>query len=269
MKCHVYLLVVFAGVLVAGCASNKEEVQPFELKKINDLTRTQFKEIDLNKASEVDLVEKLQQVRADYQRLLELLRQWYLDNGYFEKARWARRELDDLKHIRTYPYLVVIEAMASPANAASKQVVEADQLYEQAEKLRKEGAPMPLVNDMTKLKDALALYKRIVYEYPQSTKSPDAAFYAGEISKEYLNDNSQAIEYYRLALRLNPNIDKPVRFQMAVIYDYRQHDRANALKMYQKVLTEESEINKSNARWASERIKQLLHETEEGPTPAQ
>lgn len=261
-KSYIWLVLALAGVLIVGCAQKRDEIKPVEVGQLDDIDKTQFKDVDLAELAEVDLVEQLHQVRGDYQRVLQLLRLWYLENGYYEKAQWARRELKDLRLIRTYPYLTVIEPVNVPADPASKQIVEADQLYDQANKLRKQGITLPFLNDKVKLKESLELFKKLLQKYPQSTKAPDAAYYAGEILFEYLEENRQAIEYYKLALKLDPEVRRPVRFRMAAIYDYRLHDRSNALKMYQRVLAEEADLSRSNKRWASDRIKQMLKEKE-------
>jgi len=253
-------IIVLIAASLAGCANGTKEIKPVELARVDDADKTQFKQIDLSQASEVDLVEELARARADYKRLLAVLRQWYLQNGYFDKSQWAAREMEDLLRVRTYPYLVVIEPVELPPTPATTEVVEANKLFEDAKKLYEEGEILPLINSKPKLKQALDRFRRIVREYPNSTVAPDAAFFAGEILKEHFDENLQAIEYYKLALKLNPEIRRKVRFQLAVIYDYRLHDRAKALEMYRRVLAEEADIDRTNTAFATTRIKQLVKE---------
>ncbi|NLX06238.1 MAG: tetratricopeptide repeat protein [Phycisphaerae bacterium] len=260
MKTGKWLLLTAAIAFVTGCAQQPKEFEPVRLEKAIDLSQTQYKQVDLTTATEVDLVEELHKVRADYRRLLEIMLQWYMDRGYYQKAQWAQRELEDLKDVRTYNYLTPIDVVQIPEQGATVAVAEAETLFEQAQKLRKEGEILPLVTNKDKLRDALDIYRRIVKDYPQSTVAPDAAYYAAEILKEHFQEDLQAIEYYKLALKLNPDIRRKVRFQMAVILDFRMHDRSEALKMYRRVLEEEADIDQTNTEFAARRISQLLEE---------
>lgn len=267
MKSWAWLIVVLIAFPVVGCREKRQEIKPVDVGKTTDATLTQYQQVDLAQTSEVDLVEELQRVRADYIRLLGLLRQWYLDNGYYEKSIWAGRELSDFGKIRTYPYLTVIEVVQVPDEAGAKEVVQADELFASAVKLYEEGQILPLLNDMAKLKESLELFQKVVRDYPQSSKAPESAFYAAEILKEYLDENLQALEYYKLALKMDPEIKKPVRFQTAVLLDFRLHDRDGALKMYRRVLSEEPDIDRSNVWFSRNRIRQLVKE-HEGPGEA-
>ena len=98
-------------------------------------------------------------------------------------------------------------------------------------------------------------------------KIDDAAFFAGEIYKEYFNDNLRAVQYYQRCWEWNPQTDHPARFQAAVVYDYRLHDRDRALELYQQVL-EHEQSNRSNVRWSVDRIKQLT-DNPDAPAPAE
>ena len=111
------------------------------------------------------------------------------------------------------------------------------------------------------MKLALAKFNELVDNYPNSDKIADAAFYIAEIHKEYFEekDNAIAAEWYRKALRWNPNSQHPVRFQLAVLLDYRMHERENALAMYQEVVKSER-FNKSNLDFSYRRITQLTDE---------
>jgi tetratricopeptide (TPR) repeat protein len=89
----------------------------------------------------------------------------------------------------------------------------------------------------------------------------DCAFYCGEIYKEYLReddpDNELAIRYYKWASALDPQTPHAARFQCAVVYDFRRHDRIRALELYNQVLRVEEDANMSNMRFAASRIRQL------------
>ena len=254
-----FLMIIGMLIAIAGCAEKKTEVKPIRLGDLNDLDKTTVGDINMKTVKEVDLVERLAKARADYKRLLVLLNNWYLDHGYYEKAEWAAKEYADLKLVRTYPYLVEIEVQKTDLKPTDS-IAKADELYEQALKLYHEGQILPLVNDKKKLKEALDKFITLIKKYPNSDKIDDAAFYAGEILKEYFNDNVQAVKYYELAMKWDPHTPQPVRFECAVIYDFRLHNREKALEMYKRVLSEEADLDRTNTSFAATRIKQLLKE---------
>src|SRR5690606_33263101 len=119
------------------------------------------------------------------------------------------------------------------------------------------------------MRQALARFKELIERYPTSDKIDDAAYYIGEIHKEYEKerDNTLALEWYKRAIQWDPNTPHPCRFRIATTYDYRLHERENALYWYQKVLEEESHFTMAddpdfalNTRYAQARIKELTPE---------
>ena len=135
-------------------------------------------------------------------------------------------------------------------------------MYEQGIVLMKKGGHgVPALFHQETMKRALTRLKELVSRYPSSDKIDDAAFYIAEMHKEYFeeNDNGIALEWYRRSIQWNPNLPHPARFQMAVVYDYRLHEREKALEMYQQVL-EKEQFNKSNIEWSNVRIRQLTAE---------
>ena len=238
-------------------------------------------DIPIANRTEVDLVEELMLHRAMYARLLQALVTYYSEHGYDEKATWARTELNDLKnHVKPYRYIKDAELPAvdlKPTNS----IAEADKLYDEAMALLKKGGHgAPVFFNQETMKQALAKLKELVDKHPTSDKIDDACFYIGEIHKEYFEekDNTIAIDWYKRALQYNPRTPHPVRFQIAVLEDFRLHEREEALKWYNAVLIDEADINKSNTDFTKARIRQLTDEktrnapadtvTEPGAPPA-
>lgn len=227
--------------------------------QITDRSKTKYQEVDLQTSNEIDFAEQLLAIRADYSREINSLVTYYSDSGATKKAGWAMAEMKDLQGIRTHDYLRTIDVTNLPERS-TVAIVEAEEMFQHAQKLRKAGIILPFMNDKPKLREALVVYKEIIKKYPQSTVAPDSAYYAGEILKEYLNEDLQALEYYKIALKLNPEIRRKVRFQLAVIYDFRLHERAEAMKYYNRVLDEEQGIDQTNTDFASRRIGELMVE---------
>jgi hypothetical protein len=76
-----------------------------------------------------------------------------------------------------------------------------------------------------------------------------------------------AVKWYERAWTWNPDTPHPARFQAAVVYDYRLHNRARALELYHAVLEHETADDK-NARFATRRIGELSSEVSQGAPQA-
>ena len=109
--------------------------------------------------------------------------------------------------------------------------------------------------------EAAGVFRELIETYPNSDKIDDAAFWLGEIHKEYLKDQEQiAVQWYERSFAWDPATPHSARFQAAVVYDYRLHDRDRALELYRLVLAEETS-KRSNVDFATRRIEQLTKET--------
>lgn len=209
---------------------------------------------------ESDIVEDLIASRQAYVESLRELEAAYAKTNDARRA-WAAHELKGMNGIQTFSYL--LDAEIPPADLRpSQSIVAADQLYEQGRKLMREGGHgVPALFRRDKMTAALQAFKTLIARYPTSDKIDDAAFYCGEIHKEYFPEQELiAVQWYERAMQWNPKTPHPVRFQAAVIYDYRLHDRARALELYHGVLDHESELSGSNRRFAARRIDELTRE---------
>jgi tetratricopeptide (TPR) repeat protein len=261
------LLVSLLGITAGGCktdelAAPERDVAAGPVTSLENPPGIDLPSVPVANRSEVDLVEEMLLHRAMYARLLRALATYYTENGYHEKAVWAQTELNDLRRVKPYRYILDAEA-AGAALSPTNSIAEADQLYEEAMDLMKKGGHgVPALYNQETMKRALAKLKQLVNEYPSSDKIDDAAFHVAEIHKEYFEekDNSIAAAWYKRAIEMNPDTPYPVRFQLAVLYDYRMHEREKALHWYNEVLEEEAELEKTNTAFAKARIRQLTSE---------
>ncbi len=206
---------------------------------------------------EVDMVEEVGRLRAQYRQALESLRAFYGRYGYHDKANWAAKEIGELAAIPSYPYLGDPLA-ASVEHAPKETLANADTLYAQARKAHQDATGLAgmLGGSKEKLAEALKAYRAIIKNYPNSDKIDDAAFYAGEIlASDTYKESKLALDSYERCLKWNPTTEHPVRFRMAMVYDYQIRDRAKAVAMYKQVV--QSDRNRANVRFAEERIRQL------------
>ncbi|MFH1420142.1 MAG: hypothetical protein ABII12_17860 [Planctomycetota bacterium] len=222
-----------------------------------------------------DLVEEMMATRERHLHQLMELERAYMLAGDTVHANWARRQRELTEDIEVYPYLLAGTPEQAPEIVPLEEIPEADGIYTEAVKLFKEVQTLPfgghLDANKKKAARALKLFKSILQEYPTSDKVDDCAYYCGEIYKEYLRDddpdNELAVRYYKWAFALDPQTPHPTRFQCAVVYDFRRHDRVRALDLYHQVLETDEDGNESNARWAATRIEQLTDETRSHLSP--
>lgn len=211
--------------------------------------------------------ETLLSVRQLYFDQLIQLERAYLQAGDTIKANWARRQRERLEEVdvEPYPYLTAAPPEHGVEVAPEEEITEANRIFSEALTLLNEFRGIPAAGflelNQRKAREALKLFKRVLHDHPKSDKVDDCAYYCGEIYKEYLRDddpdNELAIRYYKWAYTLDPATPHPTRFQCAVVYDFRRHDRVRALELYNQVMETEEDGNLSNMRFAATRIEQL------------
>ncbi|MBK8267111.1 MAG: hypothetical protein IPK83_01910 [Planctomycetes bacterium] len=215
-----------------------------------------------------DLIEEMIQKRDVYIAHLIQIERAYLDVGDINRANWARRQRELTEKVEIYPYLTEratvqqnVQAQVIPRDS----IPEADKLFDQAYAMYDKFVGVPFVGfaylNKQEPRDAADLFKRVINEHPTSDKVDDAAYFIGNIYKEFLRnddpDNELALRYLRWAWSLDPRTPHPARFDAAVIYDFRLHDRDKAIELYHDVLALEEAGNNSNQRFSATRIAQL------------
>lgn len=206
---------------------------------------------------EVDLVEAVLSHREEYRGNLKRLHDYYLSHGYTTRQAWAAFELNGLRRVKHFRYLLDAE-IPSDSLRPTEQIPEADALYELGlDLMRRGGHGVPGIYREDRMIEAADVFRELIERYPSSEKIDDAAFYCGEIHKEYLPGQELiAVKWYERAWEWNPDTTHPARFQAAVVYDYSLHDRDRALELYQNVVEHETN-DKSNVRFAARRIREL------------
>ncbi len=214
-------------------------------------------DISIADAHEVDLVEEMAAHRAKYHESLGRLHDYYKVQGYAEKAKWAAFEIDGLRSVKAFRFLMDAE-IPSDQLKADTSIAEADALLAKGLDLMKRGGHgVPGLFRRDYMVQAAGVFRELIETYPSSDQIDDAAFYCGEIHKEYLPDQETlAVKWYERAWAWNPETPHPARFQAAVVYDYRLHNRDLALELYQAVIAKESAYE-GNVRFAARRIDEL------------
>jgi len=224
-------------------------------------------DIQLVDAHEVDLVEQVLTHRAMYHRTLGMLHDYYEGEGYEHKRRWTEQELAAVERTPSFKYLLSAEVPAEDLRPLAS-IGEADEMYQRGLALLKDGGHgTPALYRQELMLQALETFVDLIRTWPSSDKIDDAAFFCGEIHKEYFKDHEPiAVRWYERAWSWDPQTPHPARFQAAVVYDYRLHDRARALELYRQVTQLETR-NTSNLSFAFQRITELTNLKEETTPP--
>ena len=201
------------------------------------------------------LVEYVIEARKNYKASMRNLQALYHKQRNADKATIVTRVIERLDPVRTYMYYFSAEAPGKNLKPI-KVIPAAEQLYAQAYAIHKQGARIPGITSYKKQRRALAKFLELIELYPESTKSPLAAFYIGHIYREYFNENVRAVMWYERAWQWNPDIQIGARYQAAVVYDLRLHNFSRARQLYKDVLRYEHSIQ-SNRFMARRRIPEL------------
>lgn len=215
---------------------------------------------DLERATEVNLVEQMATYRTRYRQQLNLLIQFYDRQGNQLKTSWASEELAAFQYGPQRAYLVVAEIAGSDLRATD-DILEANLLYREGLEFFKQGRGNlgKLFTDKKKLYQARDKFNELITDYPTSHRIDDAAFQIGEIYNHYLKDYTTALLYYQRVWQWDAETTLPVRFWVAKIYDEQLRDRAKAIEYYQQAIDLESSYP-NNLTAAKNRIEQLTQE---------
>ena len=261
-----WLLMLVGSILGSaflGCNLDRLRISPKVPKELLLTSGRSFDpaksgvDLTLVEPEEVDLVEAVITHRDLYRYRLRQLKDYYAARGYAAKESWAAFELNGLKKVQPFRYLLDGE-VPQVGLEPKESVAEADALYQRGlELMRKGGHDVPIVYRQDTMIEAAQVLRELITRYPTSDKIDDAAFLLGEIHKSYLpGQEAIAVKWYERAWTWNPQTPHPARFEAAVVSDYRLRDRDRALELYQEVVQAETG-NASNLRFAQRRIGEL------------
>jgi TolA-binding protein len=177
-------------------------------------------------------------------------------NSY--KAQRVANVLQRLDPVHMYMY--VLQAEIPPADVKPIEVIpQADKMFAQGVDLYEKGKGILhtfITTDYNKERQALLILLDLIHRYPRSTKVAQAAFYIGEIYKEYFNEDVRACQWYERAWQWDKGLTLPARFQAAVVNDLRLYNRAKAIELYRQVIQHE-QFDASNVAFSHRRIREL------------
>lgn len=204
---------------------------------------------------ERSIAEYAHTARRQYEASLAAVIDYYETSNNEFRAALFRNVRDRFRPFYKYGYFKEAE-VPGPELRPSAAIPAADELFAKAYRLYDQGKILPAVVDYNKEAQAVELFKQLVYTHQTSDKIAQAAFYIGEIYKEYFNQDVRALWWYERAWQWDPTITLPARFQAATIYDYRLERDAEALELYRQAVIHE-QFNSSNVGWAQRRINDM------------
>lgn len=185
--------------------------------------------------NDLDLVQKLNNNRKDYQTSLEQLRQLYLQAGDVERARWAEDELRQWHRIPKFAFRLDLD-VPPPTLKGEANVPEANQLLIRAMTYKDKGwAGNDVVDNQRR---AEILLQELLSKYPTSNKISDAAYMLGDVyEKPPYKMYRRSATYFERCFQWNPNTTYDARLRAARLYDKQSLDRPRAMELYREVTT--------------------------------
>ena len=213
-------------------------------------------------ATETELVEAVISWRTAYLENLSKLAVYFA-----KKDDIYHQGIVDLVISRFYPdkvFMYLSNLEVPPASLRPTKVIpRANKLYARAINLYEKGKKIPGFADYDNIRQSLVLLKRLIKNYPNSSKIAQAAFHIGEIYKEYFHEYYLSVLWYKRALDWDPYIPYPVRFQLAVQLDFHLGQKEEALKYYIGHTKREKHYGNST-RYAHQRIGELYRILKKG-----
>ena len=243
---------------------DKEKWTKLELKNLDNARTWQYEGVpepaptqglSVEGVTEAALVEQVIAWRQQWKQSLLTLGKHYRLGGMDFKYALIANVLRRHDPVREYDYF--LNAEIPPATLRPTEVVPAaDALFDQARKLHRRGKPLPGITIYSKQRRAVGMFRKLINQYPTSTKIAESAYYIGEIYKEYFDEDIRAVHWYERAWQWKPNIQLPARSQAAFVYDIRMGHYGKALHLYHEVLKHET-FSPNRIRYAYQRIEEL------------
>ncbi|MCJ7544644.1 MAG: hypothetical protein MUP47_08815 [Phycisphaerae bacterium] len=204
------------------------------------------------------LVEYVVSARRAYLTAVDQLIALYERQGNVYRATFVKSIKERFDPIRIYMYFPTAEI--PPQDLRPQDAIpEADAMFAEARKLFLEGKGLLhtfVTTSYRRERRALVLFMELIEKHPTSNKIALAAYYIGDIYKEYFNEDVRAVLWYERAWQWDPKITVPARFQAGTVYDLRLQNPEKAVECYAGAIAYE-QFNQSNVRYATQRIVEL------------
>ena len=190
------------------------------------------RDLSVMKSREEQITNTIKSSRESYKNALTELIQFYMDIGYHLRLQKARKELKALNKVPQLKYLSAKENVSDIS--PTKNIEEANILFQDGKNYKN---ILNFTGRKSKLSYAVARFKKILDEYPESDKADDAAYELADVYESYhFKDYEGSAFYYTKCYELNTNTDRPARYMAARVYDKYLHDYKEAIRNYEMAL---------------------------------
>jgi hypothetical protein len=203
--------------------------------------------------SDIELVERLNAARKEYQSSLEKLRQYYIRANDIERAKWAEEELLGYHRLVKYAYRLDLDVPV-PTLQPKRNIPEANELYRRAMTYKDRGFGADYVDNQRRTE---ILLQQLLDRYPESDKIADTAYQLGDLYEKYrpAPQPRRAAAYYERSFQWNKAGQSDARLRAARLYDRQLSERSKAIEMYRSVLDHDTDNDR--IREAERRIAEL------------
>jgi TolA-binding protein len=232
------------GLGLVGWAPGADPVKPDD-KKAGDLPPAA--------TSDVELVERANSARKEYENSLKKLWEHYRRTGDKQRIKWVEEELMGFHLLHKPSYNLDVQDVPPPSLEAKTNVREANDLYKAAMEYKGKGIGNDYVLNMRR---AELLLREILEKYPSSDKISDVAYQLGEIyeSRAY-KQFDRAARYYERSFQWKKGTSTDARLRAAVLYDKQLNERGKATALYKDVV--EHDTDPERIKIAEKRLTEL------------
>lgn len=204
-------------------------------------------------SSDVEMVERVNTARKEYEASLKRLREHYWKAGDKPRIQWVEQELMGYHLLHKPSYNLDVQDVPPPTLEAKVNVKEANDLFKQAVEYKNKGSGNDYILNQRR---AEMLFREVLEKYPNCDKIADAAFQLGEVyeSKAYLQYD-RAARYYERSFQWMKGGRTDARMRAATIYDKKLNERGKAMELYRQVT--EHDTNPEHIKIAEKRLGEL------------
>lgn len=203
--------------------------------------------------SDVELVERTNAARKEYEASLKKLWEHYKKTGDKLRVKWVEEELMGFHLLNKPSYNLDVQDVPPPGLEAKTNVREANDLYRAAMEYKGKG----FGNDYTlNMRRAELLLREILEKHPNSDKIADVAYQLGEVyeTRPY-RQYDRAARYYERSFQWMKGTKTDARLRAAVLYDRQLNERSKAIHLYREVV--EHDTDPERIKVAEKRLAEL------------
>jgi hypothetical protein len=203
--------------------------------------------------SDVELVEKTNAARKEYEASLKKLWEHYQRAGDRLRAKWVEDELMGFHMLHKPSYNLDVQDVPPPTLEAKVNVREANDLFKAAMTYKGKGLGDDYVLNMRRSE---LLLREVLEKYPNSDKIGNVAYELGDLyeSRAY-RQYDRAAKYFERSFQWVKGSRTDARMRAAVLYDRQLNERTKAIELYRSVV--EHDLDADRIKTAERRLAEL------------